>query len=364
MKFRWPLVAALALTSCDYEEVKRDIGYKGRARINPWLAAERFAAQYDGEVRSLAAWTAPEVDDALWFVPAMILGNESFTRRIESWVEEGGHLVLLVEHADSESSDWSRHSMEPELPSALIGMLGRAGLELQDGQEAENPVTASTVDFEGKSYEVDAKSDARVSVEGEEPGVFATTESGDGRITVLTDARLFRNRWIGEKDHAALLDGLIQATEYEGSIGFLRGSGLSLWGLLGDHLWPVLTGLGVLTLLWLWKNFTRFGPIEAAEGMSASRGYDHHLEALGDFQWRLDRALGLLAPMRAQVVERGQRLISRAGRGDDDLFQFLADRGEISRERVSKALSESAPADSAVLTRITVDLQRLLQVLH
>ena len=42
----------------------------------------------------------------------------------------------------------------------------------------------------------------------------------------------------------ALLDALIEATEYEGDIGFLRGSGLSLWDLLGDHLWPVLVGLG------------------------------------------------------------------------------------------------------------------------
>ena len=35
-------------------------------------------------------------------------------------------------------------------------------------------------------------------------------ESGDGRITVITDGRIFRNRWIGENDHAALLAALIE----------------------------------------------------------------------------------------------------------------------------------------------------------
>ena len=74
---RWLLVLlmALSLVGCDYTEVKREIGYKGKARLNPWLAAERFCADYDGEVRSLAAWAPPGDDDALWFAPAAAIGN-------------------------------------------------------------------------------------------------------------------------------------------------------------------------------------------------------------------------------------------------------------------------------------------------
>ena len=94
------------------------------------------------------------------------------------------------------------------------------------------------------------------------------------------------------------------------------------------------------------------------------RGYEHHLEALGDFQWRLDRAASLLAPLREQIVELGQRTSVRAGRRDDDFFQFLADRAGLPRERVFRALAEAAPADSAILTRTTADLQQLLKVLN
>ncbi len=357
------LLAALVLTSCDYTEVKREIGYKGKARINPWLAAERFCARYEGEVRSLAAWTAPDIDDAVWFVPASLLSNESFTRRMEDWVEEGGHLVLLVEHANAETNDWSRHVEEPGWHPALVAMLVDVGIDLKE-ERTGGKMTVSQITFQDESYEVDASSKAVVSLRGEKKGVFASVGSGDGRVTVLTDGRLFRNRWIGDKDHAALLDALIAATEYEGNIGFLRGTGLSLWGLLGEHLWPVLIGLGVLTLLWLWKNFTRFGPIEAAAGVSTLRGYEHHLEALGDFQWRLDHAAALLVPLRAQIVERGQRIATRAGRRDEDFFQFLADRAGLTKERVHRALAEAAPPDSAILTRTAADLQRLLQVLH
>lgn len=364
MKFLWLLLAILCLTGCDYTEVKREIGYKGKARVNPWLAAERFTARYHEDVRSLASWTTPDEEDIVWFVPASLLANQSFTRRMEDWVEDGGHLVLLIEHANAETSDWSRNAIIPQLEPALIRMLERARIELREGGETEATVKVSRIKYRGTSYEVDAKSSTRVSVRGGKPGVFASVKSGEGRMTVITDARMFRNRWIGDKEHAALLQALIESSEYDGAVAFLRGTSISLWALLGTHLWPVLLGMGVLTLAWLWKNLARFGPMESANGTSSLRGYEHHLEALGDFQWRLDRAAALLAPLRALIIERGQRIRVRAGRRDDDFFQFLADRATLPRERVARALSEAAPPDSSTLTRTTADLQKMLQVLH
>lgn len=363
MKYLLIALAALSLTACDYTEVKREIGYKGKARVNPWLAAERFCEHLDGEVSSHASWVTPEYSDGVWFVPSQVLSNESFTRNLEDWVEEGGHLVLLVEHADSETNDWSHHSEPPQPEPALISMLERSGITLAT-EGFTDEVKATEIKVDDEVYQVDAASRSRVSVKDGTPGVFATVPSGEGRISVLTDARLFRNRWIGDKDHAALLEAMYDISEYGGNIGFIRGSGLSLWGLLMRHLWPVLLGLGVLTLLWLWKNFTRFGPVEAATTTSELRGYEHHLEALGDFQWRLDRAAALLVPLRAQIVENGQRIATRAGRRDDDFFQFLVDRADLPRERVHRALVEAAPPDPAVLTRTAADLQRLIQVLH
>lgn len=351
---------AFVLSSCDYDEVERETGYKGKARVNPWLAAERFTMEYDYEVRSLASWSAPEFEDTTWFIPASVLSNESFNRQVEEWIEEGGHLVLLVEHANAEVNDWGYPVDEPPLEEVLLEMLERHGFEIEGGKSA----AAEEVEFGGEAFKVDAESSRRVKSSGGKSGLFASAETGEGRLTVLMDARIFRNRWIAEKEHANLLLALLDSTEYDGPVGFMRGSGLSLWGLLGEHLWPVLLGLAVLIGLWLWKNFSRFGPMESASLSSTLRGYEHHLEALGDFQWRLDRTAGLLAPVRAKVVEQGQRLSVRSGRRDDDFFQFLADRSGLSRERVFRALAEPAPADSAVLTRTAADLQRLLQILH
>jgi hypothetical protein len=353
------LLAALCLTGCEYEEVTRETGYKGKARVNPWLAAERLAERMDEEVVSVIAWTEPQPGDSAWMVPASMLSNESFTRRIEEWVRDGGHLILLLEHADAETNDWFGRSPPPIIEPALKAMLERARLHLHENAK----VSAHKIRFEKETYKVDADSNLAVSKSGGKKSVFATMRLGEGRITVLTDGRIFRNRWIAENDHAALLSALLDASEYEGRVGFMRGAGLSLWSLLREHLTPVLLGLAAWLVLWLWKSLSRFGPLESATPPPVLRGYDHHLEALGHFHWKLDHAATLLPPLREQIHEFGHRACLASGRRADELHAFLAERTGLPDERVSRALSAIIPSDPSSLMRTTADLQQLLRTL-
>ena len=366
MRYAAFLLVALFLSSCEYEEVEREIGYKGKARANPWLAAERFVTRTGSETRPVIAWTAPEQEDSVWIMPASILGNESFTRRMETWVGSGGHLILLVEHADSEASDWSTYAMPPDLKPALFHMLAKMGIRLDQKPAARATVSSGNVCFDGRNYKVNAKSFVSVTWDGntDDSGIFATREFAAGRITVITDGRIFRNRWISDHQHADLLEALVDATDEVGRVGFMRGAGLSLWDLMKDYLPHFMLGFLMWMLLWVWKNISRFGPLESAAPPQIQRGYQHHLEALGGFQWRLDHGSSLLAPLREMVIELGQRTSARTGHRDGDFFQFLADRVGLPRERVYRALTEERPADSVILTRTTADLQQLLKVLH
>lgn len=357
-------VLLVAVCGCSDEYVERETGYKGRARINPWLAAERFVQSYNYEVESLAVWRAPQGGDAVWVVPASVLNNESFVRRAEQWAKDGGHLIVLLEHAAAETNDWRTFEPELSLPSALPGMLHRSGIELKQNASTDSAEAGvATIHFDDEDFEVAAKSHATVALRGGEPGVFASVAAGAGCVSVLTDARPLRNRWIGEHEHAEFLLALIDASERDGAVVFVRGRGLSFWGMVRRHLWPVLCGLAALLTLWLWKNLSRFGPLEAEAAPSAARGYDHHLEALGNFHWRLDRAAALLAPLREQILERAQRLGARSGRLDDGFLQMLALRSGLPKERVARALAETAPTDSLAATRCVADLQVLLKAL-
>lgn len=351
-------LALLLLSGCEYTEVEREIGYKGRARVNPWLAAERFIDRWGYEAYPVMSWTEPEAGDAAWIVPASILSNMSFTRTMEDWVHDGGHLILIVERTDASISDWRGYHSMPSIEQALTDMLRDAGITLDKSGHA----SADEIEFLGKIHKVDAGSNAAVSLDDGEGGVFVTTASGDGRITVITDGRIFRNRWIGEEDHASLLAALLDAGGHEGRVGIVRDSGLSLWSLLREHLSPILLAGAVLLLLWLWRNMSRFGPIESATPPPVSMGYEHHLEALGFFHWKFDHAASLLAQLRAQVAEYGQRACLAAGRGD--LQPFLAERAGLPPERVERALSDDAPHDPNAFTLVTADLQKLLGTLH
>lgn len=357
---RFFALALLFLTGCEYTEIERETGYKGKARVNPWLAAERFIERLGYETHPVMSWTEPEAGDAAWIVPASILSNMSFAQTMEQWVHDGGHLILIVERTDASTSDWRGYHSIPSIEQALTDMLRNAGITLEKSGNA----SADEIEFLGDDYKVDAESNAVVSLDGEndDGGVFASTESGEGRITVITDGRMFRNRWIGEQDHAALLAALLDAGGYEGRVGIVRDSGLSLWSLLREHLSPVLIAGALLLLLWLWRNMSRFGPIESATAPPVSRGYEHHLEALGFFHWKFDHAATLLAQLRAQVAEYGQRACLAAGRGD--LQTFLAERACLPPERVDRALSDNAPQDPNAFTLVTADLQKLLETLH
>jgi hypothetical protein len=237
-------------------------------------------------------------------------------------------------------------------------MLGNAGLTLEETPRAG--ITRDKLVVDGRAFDAETKSGWQVKRAEGEGETFASIEYGEGRISVLTDASPIRNRKIDAKQHAAFLLELVEMSPYSGDVVFLRGHTLSLWTLLVEKATPALIGLGLVIAFWLWKNLTRFGPLEAAEAPSPLRGYDHHLEALGDFHWRLDRGAALLAPLRTEILERCHQLQARTGRLDADIFALLAERAGVSRERIARALSEPAPADAAVFTRTVSDLQRIL----
>jgi hypothetical protein len=360
MRFAALALALCSLTACDYTEIERETGYKGKARVNPWLAAERFIEQSGGHVLPVISWTEPGVDESVWMIPSSVLDNESFIRRIGQWVGMGGHLILLVENTDAATNDWMGRHLPPVIAPALRSLLERAGIIL----ETTGGAHAGSIHYNGTSYRVQADSRAAVSSGGRDGGVFVSEKSGAGRITVITDARIFRNRWIDEQEHAALLAALVDSGGFIGTVGIMRGAGLSFWKMLREHLAPVLLGMAAWLLLWLWRNMSRFGPIEQETPAAASHGYEHHLEALGHFHWKLDHGAALIAPLRERVAESAHRVFVSSGSAGGDPQRFLAERAGLPAGRVARALSQQAPGDANTLAVVTADLQQMQQALH
>jgi len=361
------LCLVVLLASCSYTETTREVGYKGRARVNPYLAAERFLEDFGYTVRNDPGW--PDLDDPLGMVvlPASILSADGYIEALEGWVDWGGHAVITLENGEGYINDWSTGGgfgawSSEEEPDAFDAWMERLGYTVEYGEEVDSstpPKTGEFVRLGGRRYEVWMDSEARLKSKGGKGRMVISRNLGDGRLTIVSDARPFRNKYIGDYDHAELLKALMALSEYGTEVVFVRNASLSFWSLLWSRAWPALIALILLVAAWLWKNLPRFGPLDAHEDSRALRAYDHHLEALGDFHWRLDRGQGLLRPLREGLLERTQALALASGRRDADMFGLMAERSGISRERAERAMTFERARDSASFTRLVADLQSI-----
>lgn len=360
---RWLVVMpALLLAGCEMVERTETIGHKGRARLNPYLAAERMLGEFGYEIRSEFGWPNFEDEElAMVAVPASTLSTEVYVGDLETWVAGGGHAVILLEYGEVYRNDWRDTAPAPdfEISEALGAWMAREGVEIAGGNERTE---AQSVEVAGGVFEVWMKSGRVLSRAGRSrDGLLVSAPSGDGRLTLVADARPFRNRYIGDHDHAALLLELAERSPAGGAVAFIRNSSLSFWGLLWSHAWPALVALILLIVFWLWKNMPRFGPLDCAEAGSPMRSQAHHLEALGGFHWRLDRGQGLLQPLRESIRERTHTLMVATGRRDADIFEVMAERAGLTRERAERALTFARARDAGSFTRIVSDLQRIHQ---
>lgn len=338
---------------------EEETGYKGKARVDPYLAATRFLQHYGFEATSRPGWQRPAHEISVMFIPVSVLKTRALIREIDNWTYNGGHLVVLGERAESWHNDWQKYYNPDKklIPDNLRNWIKEKGfaINLKDsGTFDTNKINAA-----GKVHEVFADSSYSVSRHNGDEHLFESTTYGSGRISVLTDARPLRNRYIDEHQNSAFLLTLVNWTGHEGKVLFIRDSNLSFWGLLWAAGWPALVALAIFTIYWLWKNMPGFGPKLALDERSTLRAYDHHLEALGDFHWRLDKASGLLKPLRDSILERAQQQALSAGHHHEDIFAWLGERVGISTDRAQRAMTHEMPGDATAFTRLMADLQTI-----
>lgn len=340
----------------DYETRERELGYKGKARMNPFLAFERFVAIERGEDMVLReGWKALNQQDALLILPSTALTNRELVGKMEQWVYNGGHVVFLLEHAELGGNEWSSATAPIEIPEEIRKLWDRIGITAN----REPTVSKFTkLDFDDHHYRVDLETHYLLDDGINHKSPFVTTEWGDGCITIISDARMLRNRMIDQAEHATVLAELLDRTR-EGQVIFFRDGGISFFGMVWERAWMVLIAILLLLGLWLLRHMPRFGPLDAESQGSELRAYDHHLEMIGDFHWRLDHGVSLLQPLRQEAQELCLAWQMKSGAIDHGLFELMAEKSGVPFERVQRAMTERKPADGVVFSRAVADLQEI-----
>ena len=156
----WSLVL-LFLVGCqgEYEEKEREIGYKGLAKINRFLAAERFANEMGLKASSYAgAPTLPPPPGATVILPAEALQSVGQLEEITDWMLEGGNLVTYLTTAEKRPFGFDEDQRDEVTEEGFLPFLEYYGLELdyrsRGDQEKETlwGQRVSSVNLGGETY--------------------------------------------------------------------------------------------------------------------------------------------------------------------------------------------------------------------
>lgn len=394
------LLGCLMLASCgETEKKRRTVGYKGEARSNAFLGAQRLLEQRGIEVDSRQGMGGLDYNTSTIFLPPSSLNTVGRSKRVLEWVSNGGHLVVMLRGGEKRGNDFTmRRSIQTTFGSdervpGLDYLMEQIGVEMVE-RKSEGGSVLDTMDRD--DWEAMEERD-RVLLDAEETEVFLGGHKmrihhwpgnalsfdrglmherqddgeygagkkdgvyrflslywGGGRVSILSDASPFRNRYIGYGDHASFLIKLVEESR-TGAVMFSSGDGDGFFSLVWRHFRMAVYGLLALVVFWLWRSLPRFGPIQDLPD-GGSREFSTQVRGVGRFLWRHKRDDAMLASMRGAVTRR----LSLYGDGSHEgIFEQLAAGTGLPVESVIEAMTRENVREPGVMVRVTRNLQKI-----
>ena len=374
----WLVVLALAAALFTWiarhtywTDAKVPMPLKGEAATNPFYIVERFSRVLGARARWNRGLELPTTHGGVVFVSAWNWDlSEQRQRRIESWVESGGRLVVdqsLISGTDS-FERWSGIRRE---------------LKVRPQRRSMNltpPHLCYTLDEEGglwNSYSICGMDSSSSLTTGRkidwalrrpDAGMQAVRiRVGRGSVTVL-NGQPFTDRGLFDDDNGLLF---VAATQLRrgNEINFFRESDhASLLELAWQLGWPVFGLLGSVLALTLWRSGARFGPL-AAPTETARRSLAEQIRGTGQFALRIGSAdalhdaaaralneaaaLHIRAYERLSGTERMSALANATGYEADSLAAALNYSGSRRSEHLRSTIELLEAARRRILIRNT-----------
>jgi hypothetical protein len=384
-------------------EEEEDVGYRGAARLNRFLAAERMFNRLGVTATStFDSWDLPGPQDTLVLLnPQRVMSEEQGTE-VLAWVAAGGNLVAVLpdapsldplmvefgidstdlfaaaeeEEAAAEAEEKTEEKPAEETPPAQDREPSQGGPSsgmLADvvGELVEVPLQDTGA---GKPFRVWADSfrrmvppesgpDDRIEVQaGTDNGTYLLRYAhGKGQVTFLSDARFLTNRLLKELDHGPFAWALTQGRNGPPTTILLvvRDEVPSLFALIGRYGWMVVVSGAFLILAWLRYAGSRLGPV-LPDPPRDRRSLLEHVEATGDFLWRSGHAEELVQSTRQALLRRVEvRQPTWAKLPARELIARLAAASGLAAPAVQQALHTPVQDDPAAFASTIQTLETL-----
>lgn len=415
------------LTGCEgrWEEITLPQGYEGKARTNPFLAAQQLLEVYGHQAERLPTLKElPEAEHGVIIVSGESGMPEARARQLLAWANEGGHLIYAVAGC-APYNDWGMFSglssyaytgneerTDPILETLGVQVESAGNLKalietfqkmsnLEDHSTSEPqtpkdsppsapaekpvphsktptpeppdvPTQRSGMKVGNETFQVDFVDVLKLSLNrplaGDEQASGNVDRApalslvhGFGRVTILNHARPLRNRFLDENDHSGWLLALVG--EEPRVVQFIVTLQSSFWALLWDRAWMPLAGLALLTVTWLWLHMPRFGPLRQVV-LHDTKHFAEHIGALGQFFYRLKRPDVLFKAAADAVRTRAFRRYPHLVNLDDEaLIQLLSETSPLPKDRIREAFRTTEKVAGHEVVRRLQDLQTLKSTL-
>ncbi|CAN1603940.1 DUF4350 domain-containing protein [Pseudomonas mediterranea] len=372
------LVGALAMylyrNAVPYQETV-DYGPSPEAQANPYLAAEHFLRQQGVEVEH-----ANNLDVLPTLEPRqrtlLLLGERTnmTPRQVDqlmNWTRAGGRLLFVAEALwdDSTGSSGDLLLDRVQLHQLLSKDLKEPSPELIKDPYPEltklyleDEEAPAYVGFDTDFHLEDPKNLAQAWANSALATHMMQLKHGQGSITVITDAELWKNDQIEQYDNAWLLWYL----SADSTVTLLFNIDHdSLLTLLLRYFPQALVALAALIALWLWRSAIRHGPLQQPAS-KARRQLEEHVQASAGFHLRHNGRQHLLQALQQDVLRRARhRHPGFEQLAVAEQWQVLARLSRQSTRAISQALSPRPKQrmSSAEFCRQVAHLQTLRNAL-
>ncbi len=186
---------------------------------------------------------------------------------------------------------------------------------------------------------------------------FMQFNVGEGLLSVLSDASIWRSDNIDKFDHAHLLTVL---TSLSREVVLLYGGAYpSLWQLLQGRAPELLIALSLWLASWLIYRARRFGPVRQLQ-VTTRRSMAEHIYTCAEFLWQQGEQQLLVEKVRADTLRRIQLHHPSFNNLDRNAqIQLLSEHTHLSTDAIKTALFAPIPQHEAYFTRAIALLQTL-----
>lgn len=311
-----------------------DQGPSPEARGNPYLAAQTFLRQQGITVKlSQTLGTLPDTRNQTQTLMLLDWREKMTPAQVQSllaWARAGGRLLLVAEQLWDEKKGRSGDLLLDQLQFRQYLTRDLREQDKQRERELSKPIiplstpeiqTANTpwpeltrlyvqneadpayMSFDPAFHLDDPEDHAQSWANSADATHMLQRVYGEGLITVLTDADLWKNRAIGKYDNAWLLWYLSQDSTVT---MLLQTEHDDLFSLLWKYFPQALLALALCIGAGLWHAGMRQGPLRP-EPSRARRQLGEHLRASADFLLRRRGQQALLRALQQDILRRARQ---------------------------------------------------------